>query len=174
MIPFNRYRPYTQEQMVTAFWAKVDKPAGGKGCWIWTGAKHRDGYGRAHARIDGSQRMRIYIAHRLAWRYANGAWPAADMDVCHTCDNRLCCNPEHFFLGTHLDNMRDMEAKGRNVKGEQNRKNILTEEQVRSIRQRYNRRRGRKSNIHELAAEYKVRPNTIWLAARGISWAHVK
>lgn len=56
--------------------------------------------------------------HRLAYYAATGIDPK-DFYVCHTCDNPLCCNPTHLFLGTAQDNMKDCVAKGRNL----NRKN---------------------------------------------------
>lgn len=96
------------------FWARVDKSAGESACWPWTLAKHRDGYGRANVRKNGVNRIRI--AHRIAWEFANGPVPA-DKDVCHTCDNRICCNPAHLWLGTEKENMADCKAKGRYYRG---------------------------------------------------------
>ena len=83
------------------------------GCWTWTG-KSRSGEGmryglfRANGKYQG--------AHRVAWQIVHGAIPAG-MHVCHHCDNPICVRPDHLFLGTHLDNMRDMVAKGRNRHG---------------------------------------------------------
>jgi hypothetical protein len=76
------------------------------GCWEFQGALLPNGYGKKW------HNKKCWLAHRLAYYKKYGAIPA-DMHVCHKCDNRKCINPDHLFLGTRLDNMRDMIAKGR-------------------------------------------------------------
>jgi hypothetical protein len=93
------------------FWSKVDKSGGPGTCWPWTGSVSSSGYGSlTHA-------GRGIKAHRRAWELTNGAIPPGDGPhgtcVCHRCDNPLCCNPAHLFLGTTADNTHDMIAKGR-------------------------------------------------------------
>lgn len=80
------------------------------GCWDWSGDINKCGY--AHIKIGGRTESKSYNAHRIAYLVYKGKIQDG-LVVCHTCDNRLCCNPEHLFLGTHLDNMRDMISKKR-------------------------------------------------------------
>jgi len=80
------------------------------GCLLWRGHKGNTGYGLISLREPGGQRTRL--VHRVAWENANGPIPEG-MYVLHRCDTKLCCNPAHLFLGTHVDNMADMAAKGR-------------------------------------------------------------
>lgn len=80
------------------------------GCLEFAGKRNRQGYGYLSL---GPRENRKYIrAHRLAWELNNGPIPEG-LDLCHRCDNPPCCNPEHLFPGTRLDNMRDMAQKGR-------------------------------------------------------------
>jgi hypothetical protein len=74
------------------------------GCWIWQGPEAGE-YG-AWGRHD--------YAHRASWRFYYGEIPDG-LNVCHTCDVPKCVNPEHLFLGTQHDNLKDMYAKGRRV-----------------------------------------------------------
>lgn len=76
------------------------------GCWEWQGFRHKKGYG------DMSYRCKNWRVHRLAYHLFHGPIPKG-MVICHTCDNRPCCNPLHLFLGTFDINNKDMAAKGR-------------------------------------------------------------
>jgi hypothetical protein len=96
------------EKTPDRFWEKVRMIAPDE-CWVWTGAIGSDRYGKMKWR--GKQ----WGTHRLAYTLANGEIPAG-LHVCHRCDNRVCCNPAHLFLGTALDNIRDCIAKGRFIR----------------------------------------------------------
>lgn len=74
-------------------------------CWLW---KRRVQDGRPRYSING----RNYIASRIAWLIYRGD-NVNNLHVLHKCDNPLCVNPDHLFLGTQRDNLADMRAKGR-------------------------------------------------------------
>jgi HNH endonuclease len=76
-------------------------------CWEWQRQRNWGGYGRLTL-----PNQRKILAHRLAWELEFGPIPDG-LWVLHRCDNPPCCNPAHLFLGTTLDNTRDMDAKGR-------------------------------------------------------------
>ncbi len=94
------------------FWAKVNKT---DTCWLWTSCitKHSVAYGRFWA--EG----RTHLAHRVSWKLAHGAIPDA-LCVLHRCDEPLCVNPGHLFLGTMQENIADRDQKGRTARGERN------------------------------------------------------
>lgn len=95
--------PSLPPEAVERFWAKVDKSGE---CWEWLAHKTDCGYGRIS--IGGE----MLSAHRVSWSIHFGPIPPG-LCVCHKCDNKLCVNPSHLFLGTITDNNRDKSAKGR-------------------------------------------------------------
>ena len=103
----------TPKPLSERLWAKVEKvPCG---CWEWRGAKDRKGYGKIGVGSLKDGTRRIEITSRAAWIVTNGEIPNG-LFVCHRCDNPSCCNPDHMFLGTCSDNLRDMAKKFRGTK----------------------------------------------------------
>ena len=144
------------------------------GCLEWQRGKAR-GYGSIT--ILGKPRG----AHRVAWVLANGPIPDG-LIVCHRCDNRPCCDPDHLFLGTYADNTADMMAKGRHRYGirvrrdkpivsgprfgEQHHRVVFTAKMVRRIRT------DPRSNA-DIAREHGVNRSAIWKIKNGMWWKHV-
>ena len=107
------------------FWSKVD-PAPSECCWEWTACKSSDGYGSFKLNYQNLG------AHRVAYTLAKGEIPEG-LIVRHTCDNPVCCNPDHLILGTLAQNNADRQERNRQAKGKQNGKSKLTEEQAMEI-----------------------------------------
>lgn len=109
------------------FWGKVSR---GNGCWSWTGATNEKGYGRFS--FNGA----VHKAHRIAFALAKDTALPGIVMVCHRCDNPVCCNPSHLFLGLALDNNEDASAKGRAPKatGMRNGRAKLREQDIVHIR----------------------------------------
>ena len=85
------------------FWTKVEKTAA---CWLWRGAVGTHGYG-----VIGLGGHATITAHRFSWalhkgKIQDGRW------ILHRCDNRRCVNPNHLYLGTVRENVRDMMERG--------------------------------------------------------------
>ena len=136
---------------INLFWANVDKKDIGE-CWNWLAGCSGNGYGSF--RFNG----RAIGAHRIAWVIANGLPLEYGYEVCHSCDNKRCCNPAHLFNGTHKDNMSDMARKGR----QSCRK--LSADDIAEIRMKY--KRG-EYGYGKLAAEYGVWRNAIVSVIKG-------
>jgi hypothetical protein len=119
----------------------------GDGCWVWIGAKDRDGYGQF--RYLGRQTK----AHRFIWERLYGQ-VGPDLQVCHRCDNPSCVRPDHLFVGTATDNNRDKAAKGRS----RNQWHKLSPDAIAAII----RALASQANRTHLAREYHVAPSRIW------------
>ena len=85
------------------FWFHVDK-RGTQECWPWKGYRWKTGHGRIRHPNKGTKK-----AHRLAYELTVGSIPRGRF-VCHSCHNASCCNPNHLYVGTNDDNVRDREV----------------------------------------------------------------
>ena len=152
---------------IDRFMAKVKVQA--NGCWEWTGKIHNSGY------VTFFSNGKAMLAHRWSYQYYKGLLHPS-MFVCHSCDNRICVNPDHLWLGDASDNMKDMVSKNRhkNQTGSQNNFSKLSETAVKDIKARgYFGGAPKGGNIKELAEEYNVSYDTVRSIVKGVSWTHV-
>jgi len=132
----------------------------GKQCIDWPFSCTPKGY--SWASVSGVQNH----GHRWMCIMAHGEPPFSDAEVCHSCNNRACVNPNHLRWDTRLANMADQYEAGTRVQGERCPKAKLTEAQVLQIR------KDPRSNA-EIARHYSVRPGTISCVKRRITWTHI-
>lgn len=151
------------------FWARVAKD-GPNGCWRWLGSRNGDGRPTIGAGGKTGRGAKTLRPHRVSWELVNGPIPDG-LVVCHKCDNPPCTNPDHLFLGTQGDNMRDCFAKGRRGiyprAGENNGNAKLTWEEVREIRSLYVRGQISQTTI---ANRFNVPQTTISGIISGRKW----
>lgn len=147
---------------ICRFWSKVSKT---EKCWIWKGtiAKKSAGYGRFSLGYSGIG------AHRLSYLMHHGNI-SKGMNVLHKCDNPICVNPEHLFLGSYSDNARDMNSKNRNVKGMTSGMAKLDDEAIKEIRNWY---LGCGITQRELADLYGVDQTCISAIILNKTWKHI-
>lgn len=131
-------------------------------CWLWTGSVDKNGYGTLRSRGKYTR------PHRELYRLVKGE--PGQLYVCHTCDNRLCANPQHLFLGSPKDNQKDMADKGRSCRGSRKFNAKLFEEAIPTIRKMLDAGRSQ-AFIAEL---FGVAQQTIHSVASGRTWRHIK
>lgn len=158
---------YIAASLSEKFWFNTNKIGAeiieGSRCWHWQGYTSNTGmqYGRMFVR------GRHFSAHRLSYELHHGAIPAK-ASVCHRCDNPICVNPDHLFLGTPLENMLDRDAKGRQAKGEKNGGAKVTIHLVREIRAA--KKSDNSLTLRQLKARFGLSVPQISRILRGTAW----
>lgn len=140
------------------FWSHVDRGEPGE-CWRWQSSTSESGHGRFH-----------FYAHRFALLLQG-----EDIEgslVCHRCDNPWCVNPDHLYVGTCSDNLKDMYERGQRdtPQGEEHPNAYLSEEDVREIQRRY---ADGGVTQGDLASEYGVHQTTVSRIVKGSMWPHL-
>lgn len=154
----------SHEQTAESFWNRIDVRSLDE-CWPWLGSTNNTGYGTA------SWHGRLHTAHRIAaWLLGLIHQPEAPTDrtgdgfILHQCDNRICCNPTHWKVGTYTENIIESYKRGRRTqpKGEYHVNAKLSNEQAEEIRAAY------KDGIYqkELASKYNISKACISLIVR--------
>jgi hypothetical protein len=137
-------------------------------CWEWQNALDADGYGVWS--IQGQQ----VKTHRYAYELSKGKIPDS-LHVCHSCDNRRCCNPSHLWVGTNDDNHADKRRKGREVPpptfyGSSHPQSKLTEQDVLEIRALYAEGN---DTYKTLAQKFNVSSGLIGHVVTRRNWKHI-
>ena len=164
---------YTETE-VQRFWTKVQR---GEGCWEWTASRTKFGYGiLGIRRIARSPRK----AHRMSWEIAHGPIPG-NFHVLHRCDNPPCVRPDHLYLGTNADNVRDRMERNpvihnwttdRTRLGSAHPRAKVTEEQVLEMRRRYTPQ-SQTDGSSALAREFGLAQASVWAIISRQSWTHI-
>lgn len=169
----NGLDPEYIRELESRFWAKVDQ-RGKDDCWNWTAYHKKTGMGYGSVMITYAARQTHRPAHRVAYELTKGPIPAGLL-VLHKCDNPLCVNPNHLFTGTVKDNTQDMMQKGRSrahyLMGSKNYRAKITEAQAIEIKNKY---QPRKYGCKQLAEEYGISFQAVWLIVTGKGWKHLK
>jgi hypothetical protein len=147
------------EQFLQRFWSKVEI-SDADSCWVWKGAISSSGYGSI------SINRKVYSAHRISYLLRYGG-PIDGKLVLHTCDNPFCVNLNHLYLGTYLDNVRDMRNRGRQAVGERNGRSKLTSEEVIQIRNIYVEGN---NSYRKIADQFGISARHIGNIVKGVYW----
>lgn len=168
-----RISELTEEQKLERLKKSFEKHVIRKdGCWGWKGPIAKGGYPVMSCRSTiGPNR-----GHKASWIIYRGEIPIR-MHVCHKCDNPICTNPDHLWIGTHKQNNDDKIAKGRSryiqppiMKGKLNPSSKLTEDQVKEIKKLINEGH----SCYGIGKDFGVSKTTILRIKKGTNWKHVE
>ncbi len=157
-----RAMPEFTAERAAAFWNLTRKVDGA--CWVWQGAVGSKGY-PMFTYAKGYSLM----AHRVAYYLATDIDPCSSL-VLHRCDVPLCVNPDHLFLGTQRDNVRDALEKNRWAIGERHHAAKLTADDVREIRRM---REDDGETYAVIAARFGVTIANVQGIVKRLTWRHV-
>ena len=158
----NNMRPTNNKEILEKILSKTVPHL--SGCWFYDGCPEDQGYYRIIYKHN-----RWYL-HRLIFKlYFPDKWKS-ELFICHRCDNNLCINPEHLFIGTAFDNTQDCINKGRfSQNGSTNADAVFSKEEVLEIKNLC--KQGVKQK--EVAKKFNVVPATISRIITGISYKDI-
>lgn len=145
------------EAQLQRFWSKISR-GGPDDCWRWNAAQQRKGYG--HLRLGGKD----HKPHRISYFLANGPFDNS-LQILHSCDNPLCCNPAHLSTGSNDDNVKDCVSKKRHAFGPRNGHCKLSTETIAEIRRKWHSGRTQRS----IAREYGIDQGYVSVVVRGLA-----
>jgi hypothetical protein len=151
------------------FWSYVNRT---ESCWLWIGRWNANGYGML---LTPNGRVR---APQFSWELHSGRPVPDGLWVLHKCDTPACVNPEHLFLGTRSDNMKDAAAKGRLAQQKNPERNKaaraklakLSPDDVRAIRLRHAEGG---ITLEAIGVSYGVTKHAVWRVVHGKVWTDI-
>lgn len=133
-------------------------------CWPWVGYS-KGGYGYSQAKL---REHNTCLAHRRVYQLLNNKILPRDTVIMHTCDNPICCNPNHLREATQFDNIRDRTIKNRSHRpiGITNKNSKLTDQAVVNIRADTRR-------LADIQKEYGIGESALLSILKGDTWKHI-
>lgn len=156
------------DQVKKKFFDRI-MPEPNTGCWLWMGGINANGYGV----VKSKHNFGFCNSSRLSYFIHNGDYDRAKL-VCHHCDNPMCVNPDHLYLGTTQQNTDDKHRRNRadDRRGERNGRSKLSDEQIEYIRHRYEFK-SKKNNAVEIAKDLGVSSTIIYYIVKKQNWGHL-